>query len=51
MFDNVCVGKAMMINGLYFLETHACECNQQIVARDNIALKEKCSQDNQINSK
>ena len=28
MFDNVCVGKAVMINGLYFLKTHACEYSQ-----------------------
>ena len=28
IFDNVCVGKAVMINNLYLLKTHACEYNQ-----------------------
>ena len=51
MFDNACVGKDMMINGLYFLETHACEYSQQIVTRPNTILKEKRSQSNQINPK
>ena len=47
----VCVGKPVMINALYFLETHVCEYSQQIIARPNTTLKEKHSRGNQINPK
>ena len=43
IFDNMYMGKDVMINDLYFLETHVCEYNQQIVARPNTTLEEKCS--------
>ena len=45
------LGKAVIINDLYFLETHAYEYSQQIVTRPNTTLKEKCSQGNHINPK
>ena len=30
-YGNVCVGKVVLVNGLYFLKTHVCEYSQQIV--------------------
>ena len=32
-YGNMCMGKAVLVNGLYFLKTHVCKYGQQIVAR------------------